>query len=40
MNKNIVKEAAGLWADIKDTGVEYEALLRKRWYKRQVKYEK
>ena len=40
MNKNIIKESAGLWVGIKDTGIEYEARLRKGWSKRQVKHEK
>lgn len=40
MDKNIIKESAGLWVDIKVTGLEYEASLRKEWSKRQVKDEK
>ena len=34
MDKNIVKEAAGLWAGTKKTGIEYENRLRKEWVKR------
>ena len=37
MDKNIVKEAAGLWAGMKETGTEYESRLRKGWVKRQAK---
>ncbi len=37
MDKNIVKESAGLWADMKETGIEYETRLRKAWVKRRVK---
>jgi len=37
IDKNIVKEAAGLWAGIKETGIEYETRLRKRWAKRLAK---
>ncbi len=34
VNKNIVRETAGMWADLKETGVEYERRLRKEWRKR------
>ena len=37
IDKNIVKEAAGLWAGMKETGVEYETRVRKEWTKRQLK---
>ena len=37
MDKNIVREAAGLWAGLKETGVGYETRLRKEWAKRQAK---
>jgi len=37
MNKNIVHETAGLWTDIKKTGIEYENRLRKNWAKRVPK---
>ena len=37
MDKNIVRETAGLWADIKETGLEYERRLRKKWTERQAK---
>lgn len=36
MNKNIVKETAGLWSDMKETGMEYENRLRKEWSKRKA----
>ncbi len=34
LDKNIVRETAGIWADLKETGVEYERRLRKGWSKR------
>mgnify|MGYP001558500504 CR=1 FL=1 len=37
MDKNIIRETAGLWAGIKETGLEYERRLRKEWAKRQAK---
>ncbi len=35
LDKNIIKNAAGLWSDIKETGQEYEKRLRKEWEKRE-----
>ena len=32
--RDIIKETAGIWKDIKDTGVEYENRIRKGWSKR------
>ena len=34
LDKNIVKETAGIWSDLKESGVEYERRLRKGWSKR------
>ena len=34
--KDTIRAAAGLWSDIKETGVEYERRLRKVWGKRRV----
>ena len=34
MNKNIINDAAGLWSDMKETGLEYEKKIRKEWKKR------
>ena len=36
IDKNVVKEAAGLWAGMKETGLDYERRLRKEWSKRRV----
>ncbi|MBI2546432.1 AbrB/MazE/SpoVT family DNA-binding domain-containing protein [Candidatus Woesearchaeota archaeon] len=36
IDKNIIKDAAGLWAGQKETGIAYEARLRKGWVKRQA----
>ena len=36
IDKNAVKEAAGLWAGMKETGLDYERRLRKEWSKRRV----
>ncbi len=36
MDKNIVKEVAGLWTGMKETGMYYEKRLRKEWAKRRV----
>ena len=33
-----LKSAAGLWSDVKETGVEYEHRLRKDWDKRKQKH--
>ena len=38
MDKNIIKGGVGLWKDLKETGLEYERRLRKRWLKRRVKW--
>ncbi len=34
LDKNIVKETAGIWAGLKEDGVEYERRLRKGWGRR------
>ncbi|MEK6861664.1 MAG: AbrB/MazE/SpoVT family DNA-binding domain-containing protein [Nanoarchaeota archaeon] len=34
IDKNIVREAAGLWRGLKETGLEYKKRLRKGWSKR------
>ena len=31
LDKNILKEAAGLWSKTKETGVEYERRIRSSW---------
>lgn len=31
LNKNVIKEAAGIWSKTKETGVEYERRVRKGW---------
>lgn len=36
IDKNAVKDAAGLWEGLKETGLEYERRLRKEWGKRRV----
>lgn len=36
IDKNIVREAAGLWKGLKETGLEYKKRLRKGWSKRIV----
>ena len=36
IDKNVVKEAVGLWAGMKETGLDYERRLRKEWSKRRV----
>lgn len=35
MDRNIVKETAGLWAGLKENGLDYERRLRKEWAKRR-----
>ena len=37
MHKKIINAAAGLWSDMKETGVEYERMVRKGWKKRLYK---
>jgi AbrB family looped-hinge helix DNA binding protein len=37
LSKDIIAESAGLWAGIKETGLEYERRLRKEWRKREIK---
>jgi AbrB family looped-hinge helix DNA binding protein len=34
LDKNIVKDTAGIWSGMKESGVEYERRLRKGWKKR------
>lgn len=34
LDKNIVRETAGIWSELKETGVEYERRLRRGWHKR------
>jgi len=34
INKKIISDVAGLWDDMKETGIEYERRLRKKWKKR------
>lgn len=34
IDKKIVEDAAGLWTDFKETGIEYERRLRSAWRKR------
>lgn len=36
VSKDVIKEAAGLWSGLKETGVEYERRLRKGWKKRHL----
>ncbi|PIN75342.1 hypothetical protein COV18_04095 [Candidatus Woesearchaeota archaeon CG10_big_fil_rev_8_21_14_0_10_37_12] len=36
MSKDIITKTAGLWADLAETGVEYEQRMRKGWKKRQL----
>ncbi len=36
VGKDAINEAAGLWAGLKETGVEYERRLRKGWARRNV----
>lgn len=36
IDKNAVKEAAGLWVGMKKTGLSYERKLRKEWAKRRT----
>ena len=35
MNDSAVRDAAGLWSGIKETGVEYENRMRGQWKKRR-----
>lgn len=35
MDESAVKNAAGLWSGIKETGVEYEDKVRAQWKKRR-----
>ncbi len=35
-NKDVIRSAAGLWAETKETGLEYESRLRKGWRKRKI----
>ena len=37
MDKDIIKETAGLWKYLKETGLEYERRLRKGWSKRRIR---
>ena len=37
--KDIIKEAAGTWSDLKETGVEYERRMRNGWKIRLKKQE-
>ncbi len=32
--RDIIKETAGIWKDMKETGIEYENRIRKGWSKR------
>ncbi len=32
--RDIIKETAGIWKDMKETGIEYEKRIRKGWSKR------
>ncbi|MBI2669360.1 AbrB/MazE/SpoVT family DNA-binding domain-containing protein [Candidatus Woesearchaeota archaeon] len=34
MDKKVISDAAGLWSDLKETGLQYEKRLRKGWRKR------
>ena len=34
--KNISRETAGLWSDLKETGLEYERRVRRGWQKRKI----
>ncbi len=34
LDKKIVRETAGIWSELKETGVEYERRLRRGWHKR------
>ncbi len=34
MNENAIRDAAGIWSDLKESGVEYEKKLRSKWEKR------
>lgn len=34
MDKKIITDAAGLWSNMKETGIEYERRVRKGWKKR------
>ena len=34
MDKDVIKAAAGLWTESKETGLEYENKIRKGWSKR------
>lgn len=34
MDKKIITDAAGLWSDLEETGIEYERRVRKGWKKR------
>jgi len=36
VGKDVIAEAAGLWAGLKETGVEYERRLRQGWKKRHL----
>ena len=35
MNKDVIRAAAGLWTETKETGVEYENRVRKPWESRR-----
>ena len=32
--RDVIKETAGIWKDMKETGIEYENRIRKGWSKR------
>ena len=36
LSKEIIRDAAGLWKGMKETGLEYERKLRKEWRKREI----
>ncbi len=36
LDNDIIKQTAGLWSDINETGQEYERRVRKDWEKRRV----
>ena len=36
ISKDVIREAAGLWVGMKETGLVYERRLRKEWRKREI----
>lgn len=34
--KDVIRETAGIWSDLKETGIAYERRLRKGWQKRKI----